>query len=377
MNPNHTQSPDEIMRETENTRAGIQENLEALERRLSPDEMLEQMEHTVGPVRDGAVQFARNLGDTVRENPIPAAMVGIGLGWLLLSGRRGDSAKDSGHADGPVDRIDPSRPANDPIPGSTTERAASRAREARDWARERGERARDSASEAADTTYRRVSDKSHRAGAQISDRAAEVGNFVQRRPIATGLAVAGVGAVIAAALLARTDRGKAVVARASEAVKEGSHRMSDAVRSTAEDVSTAAAEAASKAGDRLDEAVEKTKSGADKAREAARDKLRGSEQKDAKPASADAAHPTSGSDTRSVAEQVNAVRAPGEPDALKPVAVKPAPVSPPPFGDDVPQVGAGEIKHHDTGSGNTDVRPGSKPGTTTDGTPVPPSARKQ
>jgi gas vesicle protein len=338
--------------------------------------MLDQVEHAVGPVRDGAVQFARNLGGTVRENPIPAAMVGIGLGWLLLSGRRGESAWDSGHASAQVDRIDPSRPANDPIAGSTTDKSASRAREARDAARERGERVRNSVSEAADTTYRRVSDKSHRAGAQISDRAAEVGNFVQRRPIATGLAVAGIGAVIAAALLARTDRGKAVVARASEAMKDGSNRMSEAVRSTAEDVSEAAAEAASKAGDRLDEAVEKIKGGADKAREAARDKLRGTEEKDAKPAftGAGAAQPTSERDTRSMADQVNADRAPGEPDALKPVAVKPVPVSPPPFGDDVPQVGAGEI--HDTGSGSSDVRPGSKPGTTTDSTPVPPSARK-
>ncbi len=368
MTPNHTQSPDDILRETENTRAGIQENLDALERRLSPEEMLDQVEHAVGPVRDGAVRFARNLGDTVRENPIPAAMVGIGLGWLLLSGRRGESAWDSGRADAPGDRIDPSRPANDPIPGSTTDRAASRAREAGEWARERGERVRDGVSELADSAYRTVYDKSHRAGAQISDRAAEVGNFVQRRPIATGLAIAGIGAVIAAALLARTDRGKAVVARASEAVREGSHRMGEAVRSTVEDVSEAAAEAASKAGNRLDEAVEKTKSGADKVREAARNKLR---------------------DTGKDADSAS-----GGPNVLKPVAVKPVPVSPPPYGDDVPQdgddvpqdgddvpqdgddapqVGAGEI---DTRGGSADVLPGSKPSSATDSTPIPPSARK-
>ncbi len=62
-----TQSSDDIMRETENTRAGIEKDLDALEDRLAPGEVLDQIGRAVEPARDGAARFARNLGDTVRE----------------------------------------------------------------------------------------------------------------------------------------------------------------------------------------------------------------------------------------------------------------------------------------------------------------------
>lgn len=363
MNPNHTQSPEEMMRETEKTRDGIEKNLEALENRLSPDEMLDQIGQAVAPARDGAVEFARNLGDTVRENPIPAAMVGIGLGWLLLSGRR--TATSTGY---PADRVDPSRPVDDPATGEASGAVRRRARETKEWARERSAEVRDKAGESTDSAYRYASDTAHRAGARIGDGASDVGNFVQRRPILTGVAVAGVGAVVAAALLARTDRGRAVMARASDTVKDGSHRATEAVRGAAHDVSEAASEAAAKAGEGLDDAVEKTRSAAAAAgeaarsrAEAARDKVRG-DGRDAKPGSpnADDPHATTAGHTRSVSEQLNPDA--NGPDVLKPAPVKPVPVSPPPQFEDVSSsdpvaAGAGEIDHHDTVEGGQAVPP--------------------
>jgi hypothetical protein len=39
------------------------------------------------------VEFTQNLGRSVRENPIPVALIGIGIGWLILNGaRRGDTS---------------------------------------------------------------------------------------------------------------------------------------------------------------------------------------------------------------------------------------------------------------------------------------------
>ncbi len=368
MNPNQTQSPEEMMRETEETRAGIEKNLEALENRLSPDEMLDQIGQAVAPARDGAVEFARNLGDTVRENPIPAAMVGIGLGWLLLSGRR--TATSTGY---PADRVDPSRPVDDPATGEASGSVRERARETKEWARERSAEVQEKAGESADSAYRYASDTAHRAGARIGDGASDVGNFVQRRPILTGVAVAGVGAVVAAALLARTDRGRAVMARASDTVKDGSHRATEAVRAAAHDVSEATSEAAAKAGEGLDDAVEKTRSAAAAAgeaarsrAEAARDKVRG-DGRDPKPGSpkadnphADDPHATTAAHTRSVSEQLNPDA--NGPDVLKPAAVKPAPVSPPPQFEDVSSsdpvaAGAGAIEKHDTVEGGQAVPP--------------------
>ena len=228
-----TQSSDEIMRETENTRAGIEKNLDALEDRLAPGEVLDQIGRAVEPARDGAARFARNLGDTVRDNPVPAAMVGIGLGWLLLSQSRSGTA-----ADRPAGRVDPSRPADrfteDPVADGEHPGPGVRARQAREWARERAEGVRDSVGERAEDTYRRVSDTAHRAGARAGDTAAAAGNFVQRRPILTGVAVAGLGAVIAAALFARTDRGERLVSRAADAGRDAAHRMGETVRSAAQ-----------------------------------------------------------------------------------------------------------------------------------------------
>ena len=385
MDANHTQSADEIMRETEKTRAKIKENLDSLERRVSPDEVLDQVGKAIEPARDGTVRFAHNLGAAVRENPIPAAMVGIGLGWLLISGRRSEGTRASTDYGEPTDRVDPSRPADGSISENASDAVRERVRETKDWARKRSEAVREKVSDTADTAYRRASNTAYRASAQISDGSASVGNFVQKRPVLTGVAVAGVGAVIAAALFARTDRGKVVMSRASEAVGDGSHRMSKTVRSTAADVSEAAAETVSKAGERLDDTLEKTRRGADNVREAAQsrtedalEKVREIAQKTKSDSTdADDFQTTSGRTTRSVAEQTNPGTAPDEVDDLKPVAVKPVPVSPPPApGDRVSPAGVGTTERHATEERDGSVSPGSQPGTTANSKPGSASTSK-
>lgn len=388
MTTNDTRSPDEMMRETEKTRADIESNLEALEQRLSPDEMLHQVGQAVAPARDGAVRFARNFGDTIRENPIPAALVGIGIGWLLLSKRRDDPEMEYSSYRG-----DPSRTVHDPVadPGDS---GGTRVREAREWARdrgewarergervrERGERVRERVADSADMAYRRASDSAHRAGQQISERTAAAGNFVQRRPILTGVAVAGVGAVIAAAIFARTDRGRTMVSRAADAVKDGSQQMGEAVRDTAESVFAegsrtasdtkermdgAAAKAGERAGHASDNVRQQAADARDKARETA-ERVRSGPRQSEETASSSAPH------TRSVSEQVNA----DNNDPLKPAAVKPVPVSPPPFEETESPVGAGGVVHHDADTIAGGVSPGSKPGSTTDSKGAAPGASK-
>lgn len=89
--------PQVIRAQIEKTRAQMGHTLDEIQVRLSPDyikkqtqdsireatvEKVEQMaqkaEYKVNNWRSSAVQ-------TVKENPIPAAMIGIGIGWLLLS----------------------------------------------------------------------------------------------------------------------------------------------------------------------------------------------------------------------------------------------------------------------------------------------------
>ena len=79
-------SPEEVEREVQQSRAEVEETLEAIQERLSPGQMFEQ---AVDYMRSSSGNdFLRNLGTTVRDNPVPVALVGTGLVWLMLASSR-------------------------------------------------------------------------------------------------------------------------------------------------------------------------------------------------------------------------------------------------------------------------------------------------
>lgn len=52
-----------------------------------------KVEHMVHSAQHTVTDINRSVVDTIRENPIPTALVGIGLGWLLLSARNASSRR--------------------------------------------------------------------------------------------------------------------------------------------------------------------------------------------------------------------------------------------------------------------------------------------
>src|SRR5690606_38319629 len=56
--------------------------VDALERRLSPGELVDQ---ALGMAREHGGEFATNLGRSVRNNPVPVILTGIGLAWMMAS----------------------------------------------------------------------------------------------------------------------------------------------------------------------------------------------------------------------------------------------------------------------------------------------------
>ncbi len=77
----------EIEREVEGTRAQLAETLDALRESASPGQL---MDKAVDYLRSsGGADFTRNLGEAVRDNPLPVLLIGAGIGWLLLSGKQG------------------------------------------------------------------------------------------------------------------------------------------------------------------------------------------------------------------------------------------------------------------------------------------------
>jgi uncharacterized protein YjbJ (UPF0337 family) len=73
----------EIEADVERTRASVSNTLEQLRGSLSPGQIMDQV---VDYARSsGGAEFTRNLGASVRDNPLPLLLVGAGIGWMMLS----------------------------------------------------------------------------------------------------------------------------------------------------------------------------------------------------------------------------------------------------------------------------------------------------
>jgi hypothetical protein len=80
-----SKSASEIEREVEQSRADIEHTLDAIQDRLSPGQMLDK---AMGVFRGGSGDFARNLGDSIAANPVPLALIGLGVAWMMYSSQR-------------------------------------------------------------------------------------------------------------------------------------------------------------------------------------------------------------------------------------------------------------------------------------------------
>lgn len=71
-------TPDEIRREIEQTRADMDDKVQALGERVSPGMIIDQVWDRV---KSG--EAAASFGEVVKEHPLPSLLMGLGLGWLV------------------------------------------------------------------------------------------------------------------------------------------------------------------------------------------------------------------------------------------------------------------------------------------------------
>ncbi len=77
-----SKTSEQLEREIEARRARIENRVDDISARLSPGQMLDEA-LTYAKTGAGA-DFTRNLGQSVRDNPLPVALAGLGLGWLAI-----------------------------------------------------------------------------------------------------------------------------------------------------------------------------------------------------------------------------------------------------------------------------------------------------
>jgi len=252
---------EQLEQETEEARQNLANTLDELRGRISPGQLIDQL--TDG-LKDGAPgEFARNLKDQAVKNPLPVAIMGISLAWMML-GSRGRSGQ--GMMDRAADRVreaagtvaDKVRSTADGAGGAATEKASEWTRgmsdgqgasagngkgdgswvdSARGGASEMAKEARDalgslsgSAQRAASDTYEGIAESGRRTAASVSDstraagrRTLEAGSsiveFCREQPLLTTAIGIAMGAFLGA-LAPSTDIEDRAMGEASDGLKE-------------------------------------------------------------------------------------------------------------------------------------------------------------
>jgi ElaB/YqjD/DUF883 family membrane-anchored ribosome-binding protein len=83
----------ELRSEIERTRAEMDQTFDALERKMTPGQILEEVWFLT---RGGTRAGASKLWQVAREHPLPATVIGLGVGWMLVESTRGDGGSSSG-----------------------------------------------------------------------------------------------------------------------------------------------------------------------------------------------------------------------------------------------------------------------------------------
>ncbi|MBE9606994.1 DUF3618 domain-containing protein [Acetobacteraceae bacterium H6797] len=257
--------------DVERRRARVDETIDALRNSLSPGQLMDRMVDYMR--QSGGSDFARNLGVAMRDNPVPLLLIGTGIGWLMLAGRKEPGPASTGYgADGYV----PGGTKRAPL-RETVGNVADKAGELRDAAAEKVSHLRENISEAAESVSRSAHDLSaearrrrhdmgdalHERSHMVSERASQLGSEMRERwqrmsegqPLLLGALGLALGAALGA-MLPRTRIENRLIGETSDELKQN---VADIAEGQYEAVKETIAERAQEAKEEVARSYEETK----------------------------------------------------------------------------------------------------------------------
>lgn len=268
-------SPEEIEADIVETRAGLGEILDAIERRLAPRHL---MERGIDMLKDTMSGEGGGLGDTLRSHPLPLALIGMGVGWIMMSsgaraklgsyggavkervtgaaheaGRRAGEMRERVVAGWGAGAAESGQPQRYPTESAGYAYARQKSAEASAAAREAGERvgARvERGPKAGGKVWQQARSYAANTGERLSRTGDRFGELMEEHPLAVGALGLLAGAVVAM-LLPRSETEQHLVGDAGEALRdraaEFGREASERVRHVAERTTDAALDAAREA----------------------------------------------------------------------------------------------------------------------------------
>ena len=260
MNHDTDRSSQQIQADIERRRGELDRTLTLLERQLQPRRLVDQ---GIDYLRDnGASEYLSNLGRATREQPLPLALVGVGLAWLMMTnGRTTNGYRVDGRFDANMGGRTDGRDMGD-VMSDTAAEAGSRVGQAADAVRQRASELGDAMShamsqtrDAAQRTTQSLSgaaDAARGRAAQLSDATVQgaqrlrsgYDHLVNEQPLALGAIGLAIGAVLAAAA-PRTPQEDEWMGGASGRLAEAAKRVG---KEKLQEVQKAVAETTERAG---------------------------------------------------------------------------------------------------------------------------------
>jgi ElaB/YqjD/DUF883 family membrane-anchored ribosome-binding protein len=186
-------SPEAIEAEIEQTRAEMSETIDAIQERLSPQQLKEQAkdavyEATVGRAQQTAKGAGSSMWQTIKQHPLPAAIAGMSLGYLFMKGASGSSSKQQ-HARTYYEPSYQTDSSSQSTTGQMKEQAGQMASQARDTAEQYGQQARDTAQQYSQQAQQQAAEATDWFQQQLRQNPLSVGAVAVALGAAVGLAV--------------------------------------------------------------------------------------------------------------------------------------------------------------------------------------------